>query len=67
MIHTVIQVAMGWHNAHRYQFNMGRPYASDSIQLFFEDDDDFDFLGKYDKFDAQKMKLNDYFGAGRER
>ena len=66
--HIVIQVAMGWHNAHMYQFNTGRPYGSDSIALKGEEDDGpFGFGGRYEKFDAEKMKLEDYFSTGKKK
>jgi hypothetical protein len=61
-LHTVIQSVMNWEDSHLYQFNLGAPYRSDSIQLI-EIEDDFDGFsgGKYQKMDALETKLTDIF------
>ena len=37
--HLVIQIVMGWQNSHLYQFNLGAPYASETIAPVDENDD----------------------------
>ena len=66
--HIVIQVAMGWYNAHMYQFNTGRPYGSDTIALIDEEEDGpFGFGGKYEKFDAEKDEAGGLFWRWKEK
>ena len=67
-LHFVIQCVMNWDNSHLYQFNIGAPYASDSITYIDEEDDQFDaFFGStFRKYNAAETYLSDYFN-GRQK
>ena len=60
-LHYVIQCVMNWENGHLYQFNTGRPYASDSITLASEEDDFFS--SRYSNYDAEETCLSDFFNG----
>src|SRR5690606_5559748 len=63
-LHIVIQCVMNWENDHLYQFNLGAPYASDSIGEVDEDEGFEGFFGsRYQKQDATKSYLSDYFNG----
>lgn len=53
---------MNWENYHRYQFNIGRPYSSDSIKLIDEEEDDF-FGDRFKNYDAEETVLSDFFNG----
>lgn len=54
-LHMVIQCVMNWDNSNLYMFNLGAPYASDSIKpLHGEDDDDFGLGRRFEENDDQK-------------
>lgn len=54
-LHTVIQCVMNWENEHLYEFNLGAPYASDSIGPEEADDDFAAFTGsRFKKYEAEK-------------
>jgi hypothetical protein len=63
-LHIVIQSVMNWQNCHLFEFNLGTPYASDSIGLLNDDDDDDDFWGsRSKKYDAEETYLSDFFNG----
>lgn len=66
-LHTVIQCVMNWEDSHLYQFNLGAPYGSDSIQL--PDDSDFAsmFGNRYQEMDATKTYLSDIFNGQKKK
>ncbi len=61
-LHYVIQCVMNWENAHLYQFNLGRPYSSDSIKLK-DEEDDFFFPNRYKQYDAEETYLSYFFNG----
>lgn len=65
-LHIVLQCVMNWENDHLYQFNVGAPYASDSIKNIQEEE--FGFFGgnRYQQYEATKTYLSDYFN-GRQK
>lgn len=65
-LHIVVQIVMGWENAHLYQFHFGRPFASDYIGLETEEDLQGPNNGKHFKYDSQELTLEEYFGEGRK-
>ncbi len=58
-LHGIIQGAMGWHNAHLYEFNFGRQHRS--IQIGIPHLDDFG-----DTKDASKVKISKYLSAEKD-
>jgi Plasmid pRiA4b ORF-3-like protein len=63
-LHYVIQNVMNWENYHMYQFNVGRPYSSDSIKLLDAEEEDFGFSQKRHKvYDAEETYLSDFFNG----
>jgi hypothetical protein len=64
--HLVIQIVMGWGNYHLYQFNLGAPFNSDCIAPIDENDDDWGYGNKFEKFDAESTLLSAVFGGGKK-
>ena len=63
-LHTVIQCVMNWENGHLYQFNLGRPYASDSIQLLqYQNEFDSVFENRFKEMEATETFLADFFNG----
>ncbi|MBS1550039.1 MAG: plasmid pRiA4b ORF-3 family protein [Bacteroidetes bacterium] len=62
-LHLVIQCVMNWENSHLYQFNLGSPYASDSITEPDEDEMDNFFSSRFKKYDSTKTYLSDFFNG----
>ena len=66
-LHQVIQCVMNWEDAHLYQFNLGAPYGSDSIQLPDKSDFGNMFGKRYQEMDARKTYLSDIFDGTRRK
>ncbi|AEA45120.1 plasmid pRiA4b ORF-3 family protein [Fluviicola taffensis] len=67
-LHVVIQLIMNWENAHLYQFNTGAPYASDSIKIIDEEEEDFfDFGSQFEEYDATDTFIADYFNRQKKK
>lgn len=67
-LHMVIQCVMNWENAHLYQFNLGAPYASDSIKsLEFADDFGDIFENRFEDRDATKTYLSEVFNGQKKK
>lgn len=67
-LHTVIQCIMNWNDSHLYQFNLGAPYASDSIKsLEFEDDFGDIFENRFEDRDATKTYLLEVFNGQKKK
>lgn len=62
-LHLVIQCVMNWENSHFYQFNLGRPYASDYITEPDEDEMNNFFSSRFKKYDSTKTYLSDFFNG----
>lgn len=60
--HKVIQIAMGWTNTHLYSFSDSLRYTSVVIEEPSEDDLNFGSKA----FDANKLKLHEYFYDGSQ-
>ena len=67
-LHTVIQCVMNWENEHLYEFNLGAPYASDSIGPEEADDGFAAFTGsRFKKYEAEKTYLSEFFNGQKKK
>lgn len=67
-LHIVIQCVMNWNNSHLFQFALGAPYRSDSIELKDPDDMPDPFFDRgIKKLDAFQTFLSDYFNGQRKK
>ncbi|HZH69548.1 MAG TPA: plasmid pRiA4b ORF-3 family protein [Flavobacteriaceae bacterium] len=63
-LHYVIQCVMNWQNQHLYEFNLGAPYASDSIGPEEADDDFAAFTeSRFKKYESEKTYLSEFFNG----
>ncbi|SEH70327.1 pRiA4b ORF-3-like protein [Paenimyroides aquimaris] len=63
-LHIVIQCVMNWENQHLYEFNLGAPYASDSISPEEADDGFAAFTeSRFKKYDAEQTHLSEFFNG----
>jgi len=63
-LHIVIQCVMNWENQHLYEFNLGAPYASDSISPEEADDGFAAFTeSRFKKYDSEQTHLSEFFNG----
>ncbi len=67
-LHLVIHCVMNWNDSHIYQFNLGAPYASDTIKLMYEEDNFADIFGdQYEEMDATNTYLAAILNGQRKK
>src|SRR5690606_16996353 len=63
-LHIVIQCVMNWENQHLYEFNLGAPYAGDSISPEEADDGFAAFTeSRFKKYDSEQTHLSEFFNG----
>ena len=58
--HQVLQIAFGWEDVHLYKFS-DAPYGGTFEISIQKEESDFGYFHRAQVYDAEKMKLSDYF------
>ena len=64
--HKVLQVAFGWEDVHLYKYS-DAPYGG-TFEIIEQSEEDEDFLDNFrsiERYDAEKLKLSDYFSESQ--